>query len=149
MRKKSIISRLVRPVFLPGDSPVFFGSQVYACPVGSSSSTAMWNFPLSPCAPASLSLKPSLLSSQFALNSYFTFIQSVLLTASLISASTRTFDPKVQRRIHFFSLSFHSVVHSFVQKVLVVWTPAACLTWGWGFTCWTKDVFIQFVTSIY
>ena len=91
-----------------------------------------------------------LLSSQSALDSDFTFIQSVPLIGSLIfyclhkdlwhqqgSAEDRPFFP-----------SFHSVIHSFVLKGQVVWTLAVYETQCCDFTCLTKGLFIQFLTSI-
>ena len=134
---------------------ILFHCQVCASALGSSSSTSMWDFYHSSCF---ILFSPSsyhcLFSPYFLLNLPLTpishlFSLFLLLGLSFSTASTRTCGVnKVQQRIHLFLLSFHSVIHSFVLKGQVVWTLAVYATQCCGFTCLTKGLFIQFLTSI-
>ena len=154
-RGRKLHIMLIRPWLSVCRLWILFHCQVCTSTLRSSSLTSMWDFLLLLMLHFLLSLKLSLtlfplLSSQSALDSDFTFIQSVPLIGSLIfyclhkdlwhqqgSAEDRPFFP-----------SFHSVIHSFVLKGQVVWTLAVYETQCCDFTCLTKGLFIQFLTSI-
>lgn len=102
-----------------------------------------------------LSLKPSLSlfplrSSQSALNSDFMFIQAVPLTGSLIFHCLHKdfWRPQGSAEETPFFLSCCPVIHSFILKGHTVWTLAAHVTQCCGFTCFTKGLCFQFLTSI-
>ena len=156
MRKKRFISSLIRPWLSAQRLPhfllrpsLYLSSGLYQLDIGVTS--------LCPC--ASSPSFPQTMSSSFL---YFplslpitliSFIQSVPLIGSLIFAFTRTFDIKIWQRIHcffFFFLFKFSLSGSFIcTKSTYILNSGPRPTLGWGFTCLTKDLFIQFLTNIY